>query len=280
MIIVDAHQHFWKIDRGVNGWITDEISGIRRDYLPDHLKPYLDHFGISKTILVQASETDAENSFMLDQAVVSDFVGGIVAWVDLAAADAMQKIEALAVSEKIKGIRPVLQGIEDSEWVLQDNVLANLAHLPRLGLRFDALIQTQHLAVINVLAQKIPDLQIVVDHAAKPVIRGGQLPSAQWRRGIVDLAKHSQIYSKLSGLVTEHGPGWTRKTLQPVADHLFDSFGANRVMWGSDWPVLELDGSYPQWFSCVQKLVSSGSKSEQADILGGTASRFYGLDTA
>ena len=276
-MIVDAHQHFWLIDRGVNGWIDDSISGIRRDYLPEHLEPYCRHLGIDQTILVQASETLGENGFMADLAAESGLVGGIVAWLDLTSTDAFRTLEDLSKSPIIKGIRPVLQGIEDTNWVLQDSVMSCLKVLPALGLRFDALIQPRHLPVIAKLAEAVPDLDIVIDHAAKPVIQGGRRPDADWYDGMRHVASHPHLHCKISGLATEHGPGWTATTMQPVVDHLLDTFSPARLMWGSDWPVLELDGSYVQWFTCLQSMLSGCSASEKADVLGNTAARFYGL---
>ena len=277
-MIVDAHQHFWQISRGVNTWIDDSISGIRRDYSPEHLAPYLKHLGIDKTILVQASETVEENRFMTDLADQCDFIGGIVAWVDLSASSAVDKLEQLAANPLIKGIRPVLQGIEDDEWILQENVISALRELPILGLRFDALIQTRHLNAISEVASLIPELAIVVDHAAKPVISDGAEPDAAWFDGMSELAQNEQVFCKLSGLVTEHGEGWTVNALRPVFEHLLNVFTPDRLMWGSDWPVLELDGSYVQWFSCVNSLISDLSSTERDQILGGSAARFYGLE--
>ncbi len=276
-MIIDAHQHFWQIDRGVSDWIDDSISGIRRDYLPSHLAPYLDHLKIEKTVLVQASETLSENDFMLKLAEQAPFIGAIVAWLDLSDTNAPKILEDLAPKPLIKGVRPVLQGIEDDDWILQPKVMDNLRRLPDLGLRFDALIQPRHLPCIDKLAWAIPDLPIVVDHAAKPLIRGGRVLDDDWKRGMVKLAKHPQMHCKISGLATEFGPGWSADTLKPVVDHLFSCFGPSRLMWGSDWPVLELDGSYSQWFTCLQSLISDLSSEEKADILGLTAARFYGL---
>lgn len=273
-MIVDAHHHFWRIDRGVYDWIEDSIWPLRRDYLPEHLAPYLSHLGIDKTILVQASETLSENPFLMDMAETAGFVGGIVAWADLAAPDAIETLGTLAQHPIIKGVRPVLQGIDDTNWILRPEVLAALRHFPELGLRFDALVQPRHLPVIAKLSQAIPELQIVIDHAAKPKIANGLKPEAEWHAGMVDLAQNQMIYCKLSGLATEFGPGWSSKTLSPISELLLSSFGSERLMWGSDWPVLELDGSYSQWFSQAQAMIS---KDDQELVFGNTAARFYGL---
>lgn len=277
-MIVDAHQHFWQIDQGIYDWIDDDISGIKRDYQPEHLAPYLNHLNIDKTILVQAAETLKENELMLEAANNNPFIGGIVAWVDLMSNDCASMLEDLASKPIIKGIRPVLQGIEDTNWILQDQVIENLKRLPQLGLRFDALIQPRHLGVIKILGEKIPDLSIVVDHAAKPIIENGLLSSNIWFDGFRELAKNPKTFCKISGLATEYGSGWSAKTLQPIADHLLESFSPNRIMWGSDWPVLELDGSYTQWFLCLKNLIENLDDQDQKRILGETAIEFYGIE--
>lgn len=274
---VDAHHHFWKIDLGIYGWISDDIAGIRRDYQPDHLAPYLNHLGVSKTVLVQAGESLLENDAMLAIADHSDFVAGVVAWVDLTAPDASSQLEDLAAHDKVKSIRPVLQGIADSDWVLQPNVVSNLRLLPELNLCFDALIQPRHLAVLDRLTDLIPELNVVIDHAAKPVIANGQAAGPDWELGMARLAEKSQIFCKLSGMATEQGPGWQASTLQPVCDHLLSTFGPRRLMWGSDWPVLELVGSYTQWFEAAQQMLSGLSDEDRDWVMGKTATQFYSL---
>lgn len=274
---VDAHHHFWKIDLGIYDWISDDIAGIRRDYQPDHLAPYLKHLGVSKTVLVQAGESLLENDAMLAIADHSDFVAGVVAWVDLTAADAASRLEELAGHDKVKSIRPVLQGIADNDWVLQPEVVSNLRLLPELNLCFDALIQPRHLAVLDQLTDQIPQLHVVIDHAAKPVIARGQAAGSDWESGMARLAEKPQIFCKLSGMATEQGPGWQASTLQPVCDHLLSTFGPRRLMWGSDWPVLELVGSYTQWYEAAQQMLSGLSAEDRDWVMGKTATQFYNL---
>lgn len=277
MDFVDAHHHFWKIDRGIYDWISDDISGIRRDYEPEHLSHYLSHLGVSKTVLVQAAESLIENAAMLEIAAENDFVAGVVAWVDLDDPAAAKELESFAKNPKVKSIRPVLQGIEDNDWVLRQQVQKNIALLPQLGLRFDALIQPRHLDAIDTLSDNIPDLMIVIDHAAKPIIANGKPAGTVWENGMSRLARKPNIYCKLSGIATEQGPGWQAKTLKPVSDHLLAAFGPSRLMWGSDWPVLELSGSYTQWFNVAQELISDLSVEDRQKVMGKTATEFYGL---
>jgi len=275
--IIDAHHHFWRIGRDVNGWITDDISAIRRDYLHDHLAPYVSHLGIDGTVLVQASETWSENAFMAEQAAACGFVKAVVGWVDLSDAAAPEHLQDLARQPIVKAVRPVLQGIEDSAWIMRPDVMANVAKLAPLGLRLDALIQPRHLPVIDKLARALPDLPIVINHCAKPEFHGDPALFAAWTDGITRLSEHPQICCKLSGLAAEYGAGWQTCVLKNVADHVITAFGPSRVMWGSDWPVLELDGSYPQWLTCVKQLIANFSPEEQADIMGKSAMRHYGI---
>ncbi|MBT0957180.1 amidohydrolase family protein [Alphaproteobacteria bacterium KMM 3653] len=275
--IIDAHHHFWRIDRGVNSWITDDIAAIRRDYLHDHLAPYVSHLGIDGTVLVQASETWSENTFMAEQAAACGFVKAVVGWVDLSDAAAVEHLQDLARQPIVKAVRPVLQGIDDPDWILRPDVIANVAKLVPLGLRFDALIQPRHLPVIDRLARTLPDLPIVINHCAKPEFHGTPDSWAAWNEGISRLSQHPQICCKLSGLAAEYGPGWNTDAFLDVADYVITAFGPSRVMWGSDWPVLELDGSYPQWLSCIERLIAKYSPDEQAEIMGKSAMRYYGI---
>jgi L-fuconolactonase len=177
----------------------------------------------------------------------------------------------------LRGIRPMLQDIGDTGWVLQDQVITGLRKVAAAGLRMDALITTRHLFVIEQLAQAIPELPLVVDHCAKPVFTGHD-PGEDWRRGMTALAAHPQVCCKLSGLANEFGPGWSAETLQPVFDHVAGAFGAERLMWGSDWPVLELAGDYSDWLMTAQQMAGSLSAREREQVFGGSALKFYGLN--
>jgi L-fuconolactonase len=172
----------------------------------------------------------------------------------------------------------MLQDISDTRWIAQPAVIANLHKLAERGLRLDALVTPRHLDVLAEVAQQVPSLKIVIDHCAKPVIAGGADAGDDWRRGMAQLAKLPQIMCKVSGLANEAGPGWTADILRPVVDHVLARFGAERVMWGSDWPVLNLAGGYDRWRSVSDELFAPLSDADRAAIYGGTAQRFYGLD--
>jgi L-fucono-1,5-lactonase len=276
-MIVDAHQHFWKIDRGDYFWMDDSVSQIRRDILPPVLKPLVERCGVSASIAVQAASTVAETEFLLSLAASTPLVRGVVGWVDLESSHAATVMKKLAGNPFFKGIRPMLQDIEETDWVLRSDVIGNLAIASELGLTLDALVQPRHLDVLAELAAALPDLKIVVDHCAKPVIRDGKDAGEGWRRGMALLAEHKQIFCKLSGLANEYGTGWSEQNLRPVLNHVLLTFGPKRLMWGSDWPVLELAGTYEDWFACAQGLTSELAEKDRAQIFGETAADFYRL---
>lgn len=275
---IDSHQHFIAIDRGVHDWITDEMSKLRRNNEARHLGPQMAASGVSGSILVQASTTRAENDYMLREAEEAGFVRGVVGWIDLEAPDAVEQIEELAGNPLMCGIRPILQEMPDDEWVLREPVVIALSHLPRLGLCFDALIQPRHLPVIERLARRLPEMPMVIDHAANPEIAGGVLPDKAWRRGIASCAAHNQVFCKFSGLATHDVAGWqTSNAVVDVLSTLMTEFGPGKLMWGSDWPVLNLAADYGDWVTLCDSLVSNFSDAERAAFFGGTALQFYGV---
>ncbi|MGV3693340.1 MAG: amidohydrolase family protein, partial [Paracoccus marcusii] len=198
-----------------------------------------------------------------------------VGWIDLTG-DVAAQLSRIA-HPALRGIRPMLQDIDDTRWILQDGVIVALRQVAGAGLRLDALITPRHLPVIEELAGRVPSLPIVIDHCAKPVFDGTD-PGPDWRRGIDALAAHPQVVCKLSGLANEFGPGWSADTLRPVFDHVLRAFGPERLMWGSDWPVLELAGTYADWLQVAQTLCAALSDADRAQVFGQTAIRFYDLN--
>ncbi|WP_128255591.1 amidohydrolase family protein [Falsirhodobacter deserti] len=266
--MIDAHQHFWRISRGDYGWMDDSVAAIRRDHLPADLHPLAEKGGIDGTVLVQAAPTVEETLFLLEIADRTPLVRGVVGWIDLEG-DVDAQLQRIG-HPALRGIRPMLQDIADTAWVLRERVIEGLRKVAARGLRMDALITPRHLPVIDRLARLIPALPIVVDHCAKPVF---PITDA-WRSGIASLAVHPQIFCKLSGLANECGRDWSADSLRPVADHVIGAFGANRVMWGSDWPVLNLAGNYERWLAVAQQIVAPG---DHAKVFGGSATQFYDL---
>ncbi|QFI68166.1 amidohydrolase family protein [Sinorhizobium alkalisoli] len=277
MNFIDAHQHYWTLGLGHNDWPGPDLEPIYRDFGPDDLKPHLAAAGVTRTVLVQAAPNVAETEFLLAIAEREETVAAVVGWVDLFAPDAVSEVERLRRHSKFKGIRPMLQSIAETAWILRPEVIATLEALPRLDVRFDALIQPRHLPVIAALADRLPELAIVVDHGAKPFIAEGRIEP--WRADMASLALRPNVNVKLSGLVTEAGGAWSRERLSPYASHLLDVFGADRVMFGSDWPVVLLEAGYAEWFAAARALTAARTESERQAVFAGTAARFYGITT-
>jgi len=273
---VDAHHHFWRLARGDYGWLTPAMGPIHRDFMPKELAPLLDAAGIERTVLVQAAATAAETNFLLDLAEQTPFVAGVVGWVDFEAPDAPHRIAGLAGRSKLVGLRPMIQDLADDAWMLGKSLTPAFGAMIAHGLTLDALVRPRHLPILLEFAARHPDLSIVVDHGGKPEIAAGALKP--WAREIEIIARDTELRCKLSGLVTEAGPGVTLADLRPYIDTLLDAFGPDRLMWGSDWPMVNLNGDYASWFEQVLSALGSRSGSDVEWILGRTAATFYGLD--
>lgn len=268
---IDSHCHVWRLDRGDYGWLDGTggpLAPIRRDF------SLADHPGASALILVQAAPTAAETDHLLAIARADARVLGVVGWVDLAAPDAAEALAARAADPLFLGIRPMLQDIDDTDWLA--GMTGPLAEAARLGLTFDALVTTCHLPMLARVAAAQPDLSIVIDHAAKP----GTADRPGWAEGMAALAALPHVHCKLSGLLTELPPGAMDDplpTLRPIVRHLLDTFGPERLIWGSDWPVLTLAAPYARWEELTDALLADLSGAERAAIMGGNAARFYGV---
>lgn len=277
--VIDGHQHFWRLSRGDYDWITPDLAVLRRDYLPGDLAPLLKDTGVDGTVLVQAAATEAETSFMLDLAGENAFVRGVVGWVDMEALDAPDRVAALACNPRLRGIRPMIQDIPDPEWMLRPALVPAFDAVAGLGLAFDALVKPVHLKPLLRLLERHTGLRAVVDHGAKPAIREGIEGGAfdAWAADMAAIARETPALCKLSGLVTEAAPGWSVETLRPYVDRLIELFGPHRLIWGSDWPVLNLNGDYAGWHRTSLALLSGLGEEERAAVLGGNAIRFYEL---
>jgi L-fuconolactonase len=279
-MVIDAHQHFWRLADRQGEWPPASLAPLYRDFAPVDLLPVLQRCGIGGTVLVQSLPTPQDTAFLLDLAARHAFVRGVVGWVDMKASDAAAQIAALARHRLLKGLRPMLQDLQDDDWIddaaLDPAVHAMLAH----GLAFDALVRPRQLRALASFAQRHPHLPIVIDHAAKTQIARAAWQQP-WQRDIAALAELPNVCCKLSGLLTEAGDAPTEATLRAAVDHLFATFGAERLMWGSDWPVLNLAGDYADWFAMAQRLCRARPGFDAAAlnaVFGGNARRFYKLD--
>lgn len=270
---VDAHHHIWDLSRPGYGWIAPD-SPLRRDVALEELRPLLGP--VTTTLLVQADDSEAETEYLLRQAHNSGgLVRGVVGWTDLAAPDAEARIAALARDPLLKGLRPMLQDIPERDWILREDVAPGLRAMRRAGLRLDLLVLPHHLPLLPELVARHPDLPMVIDHAAKPPIRDGRFEP--WASDMARAAACPGLHCKLSGLLTEAPPGAEAGTLRPWVAHLLAVFGPQRLIWGSDWPVLELAAPYARWLALTDALLAPLAEAERAAILGGNARRFYGL---
>lgn len=268
--MIDAHFHIWRLDRNDYGWLTPAIGSIYRDVTVDHWRAVSAPCGIRGGILVQAAPTEAETRFLLQQAQAAPDILGVVGWVDMLASDAPARIVALARQSKLKALRPMLQDIADPDWILQAALLPAFEAMLQCDLAFDALIKPVHLPRIATLARRLPALRIVVDHGAKPDIAHGQWQG--WADDLARLADAPQVACKLSGLWNEAGAQAPLHALEPCARQILSCFGTTRVLWGSDWPVLELAGDYAAWHRAATSWIDPSAR---ADVFEAVARRVY-----
>jgi L-fuconolactonase len=280
-VIVDAHHHLWQPARGDYGWLdaraNPALARIERDFLVEHYQSLAAANGIAGSVLVQAAQTVAETRWLLAQARASKgLIEGVVGWLDMAAPDAPDVLDALARDRLLCSIRPMLQGIPEVDWVLQPRLDPAFRALIEHDLAFDVLVRPPHLKAALTLLVRYPEMRAIVDHCAKPDIAHGMWQP--WADDIRRLAQETNAYCKLSGLATEAHTDWKIADLQPYAEHVIDCFGPERIAWGSDWPVMLLNTEYARWLDAAQQLIGSLSASEQAGILGRNAIRFYRLN--
>ncbi len=286
---IDGHCHYWALKRGDYGWLSPDaahLAPIYRDFGQAEMKPLAEKAGISHRILVQAAPTVAETDYLLEQAAKDSAVAGVVGWADLANAASVATLERLVGNPLFKGVRPMLQDIEDIEWIATAPNAEAIAALKRLGLRFDALVMPQHLQALRLFVEANPDLPVIIDHAAKPAFTApdDDPRHALWKVGMAELSGHTHVHCKLSGLLTElpaaglTTPVAAAAALMPTLETLLTWFGPQRIVWGSDWPVLNLAGGYDFWVEVTALLLDNLSDDERASIYSGAAQRFYGLD--
>lgn len=285
---IDGHCHYWALKRSDYGWLTPDaahLAPIYRDFGAAEMHPLAEAAGIPRRILVQAAPTETETQFLLDQGHEDKAVAGVVGWVDLSLPDSVASLERFAGNPLFKGVRPMLQDLDDPDWIATRPHPEAIAALKRLGLRFDALVMPQHLAALLRFVDANPDLPVIIDHAAKSAFAApaDDPRHVLWDAGMAALARAPQVCCKLSGPLTElpaerrTTPEMAATSLQPTVDKLLAWFGPERIIWGSDWPVLTLAAPFAFWDDVTTRLLDGLGGSERAAILGGTAATFYGL---
>ena len=275
---LDTHQHFWKADRGDYHWMTPDVPILARDYLPDHLRPELRKAGVSQTILVQAAQTVAETDFLLKTAEETDFVAGVIGWFDLEDENFPAVFEEKQTRHpKLIGVRPMLQDLGNDRWITGAKVIKNLTYLAKRKSVFEFLTYTRHLPFVLQVLDQVPGLHAVVDHISKPEIKTGKLEP--WKDLMSRVARHENLFCKLSGMVTEadHN-GWRPDHLRPYIEHVLDSFGEDRIMFGSDWPVCLLAASYAEVINALSTVVANHlSPNGLTKLFSNNGRGFYGI---
>jgi L-fuconolactonase len=275
MVRIDAHQHFWNPVHGHYGWLLPSDTSLYRDFPPSMLRPLLDDAAIDGTILVQAAPAETETDLLLAIAETTPWVRGVIGWVDLDAPSVAARIRIRSRHRRFVGIRPMLQDEADSNAILSVKRIKALEALAECGLAFDALIRPGQIETIASLARLLPKLTIVIDHGAKPHIE--RFTSLSWRKAIRQAAELPNISCKLSGLLTELACGVPQSSVFPYMDTLLDAFGSERLIWGSDWPVLTKAASYFEWVQITNEWLSNLEANAAMHIMGGNAHRIYKL---
>jgi L-fuconolactonase len=272
--IVDAHQHFWDVERFHYPWITPQIDVLRRAFLPEHLKPILAKAGVDRTILVQALHSLAESRWLLELASANEFIAGVVVWVDLTSSSLGRDLDEIQVHPKFKGVRHDIEDEPDEKWMIRKDVLLGLTEIECRGIPFDLLVRPRHLKYIPILRASCPRLKLVVDHIAKPAIARGEMDP--WARDLELVARLPNVCCKLSGMITEASwESWKPDDLKPFVEHVVRQFGYSRLMFGSDWPVCTLAGSYQQAMAALRHVLGSLSDADATKVWGGSAIDFY-----
>jgi len=275
---IDSHQHFWNPARGDYDWMPKGDPVLDLIYRPSDLTATLARHQIDGTVLVQAAATVAETEYMLGLADASDFIKGVVGWVDFEQPADAKVLERLKAHPKFKGVRPMIQDIPDDNWMLRGDVQWAYAALSDLDLTFDALGFPRHLANFLTILKRYPKLRVVIDHCMKPQIRDHNAANfAFWAEGMARLAGETGAFVKFSALITEANPDWSVDALRPYVDHILRVFGPERIMWGSDWPVCRLREEYDGWISAAKILTAHLPPDALAHVYGRTAEQFYRL---
>ncbi len=276
---IDAHQHFWQFDPVRDAWITEgSMAAIRRDFMPDDLAPTLSQHGFDGCVAVQAAQSEAETAFLLDLAAKHYFIKGVVGWVDIKGNHLAERLDYFSQFPKLKGFRHVLQG-EKSIFMLSPKFIEGLRLLGQRGFTYDILVYPNQLKFVHQLLNKSDNQPFVIDHIAKPYISKGLIK--EWTKDIGVAAKHDNVFCKISGMVTEADwQGGQEADFTPYLDVIFEAFGVDRIMYGSDWPVCLVAATYEKQLAIVQNYVSKLSDTEGAKIMGLNAAQFYNLTTA
>jgi L-fuconolactonase len=272
---IDSHVHFWKYDKREYSWIDGNMKVLQKNYLPEDLALTLKRNNVDACVAVQALPSEVETRFLAELAATHPSIVGVVGWCDLQSGDVNKKLDELATYPAIKGIRHIVQS-EPDDFLLRPEFRRGIGALQPHGFTYDLLIYPRQLQAAADLVRTFPEQSFIVDHCAKPNIREKEMD--MWRKGITDLAMYPNVTCKLSGLITEaRWKEWSAGDFYPYLDVVFQSFGTNRLMFGSDWPVMLLAGMYVQWKSLLEKYMENHLPEERDAVFGGNAQRVYNL---
>ncbi|GAB3560012.1 amidohydrolase family protein [Spirosoma fluminis] len=272
---IDAHQHFWHFDPVRDTWITDDMAVIQRDFLPADLEPVLKENGVDGCVAVQAAQSEAETLFLVSMAQNYDIVKGVVGWVDLQSEQIYERLEVLSQFEEIKGFRHVAQA-EPDDFLMRPAVIKGIRQLAAFDLTYDILIYPNQLKAAMHLVRAVPEVNFVIDHLAKPYVKKKEI--SRWSNFMTEIAKNKNVSCKLSGMVTEADwQDWGKKDFFPYLDVVFEHFGPDRLMFGSDWPVCLVAANYTQVKTIVEEYVSTWGDEAREKVFGATAMAFYNL---
>jgi L-fucono-1,5-lactonase len=273
---IDSHQHFWRYNPAEYDWIDESMAALRRDFLPEDLNPELQANGFHGSVVVQVRQTLEETRWLLDLAERSPAILGVVGWVDLQSSEVRSQLKLFAQNAKLVGIRHIVQSEPDDRFLLRPGFLRGISVLEEFDLAYDILIYTRHLPVAAEFVERFPQQRFVLDHLAKPPIKSGSIGS--WADGIRRLAAFPNVFAKLSGLVTEADwQTWRSEQIEPYLDVAFSSFGPERLMIGSDWPVCLAAGTYSRTVSVVKNYLERLQPHCSDAVLGKNAQRFWRL---
>lgn len=275
-MVIDSHQHFWKYDPVKYSWIDDSMKVLQKDFLPSNLGPILKSNMVDGCVAVQADQSEEETEFLLQLAGENEFIKGVVGWVDLRADDVDKKLAHFSKDKKLKGVRHIVQEEPDPEFMLRKDFQNGIGLLAQFGLTYDILVYPNQLAAAVLLTRAFPEQNFVLDHIAKPRISEG--PDSEWVHHIKELALNPNVSCKVSGMVTEtKNFKWKEQDFSPFMEVVLHAFGWQRLMFGSDWPVCLLAGSYKEVLTIVKDYISKLSDKERAGIMGLNAVSFYSL---
>jgi L-fuconolactonase len=276
MMKIDSHQHFWRYNPTRDAWITDDMSILKRDFLPEELALECKANGIDASIAIQADQSEKETLFLLEMAGDNPHIAGVVGWIDLMAANVEERLQFFSRYKKLRGFRHIAQAEPDDRFLMQPDFVRGISRLREFGFTYDILVYPKQLPAAIELVFKFPEQRFVVDHVAKPEIKSQDI--TLWETHIRRIADSPNVYCKLSGLVTvADWRNWKPVDFKPYLDVVFDAFGADRLMFGSDWPVCLVAASYAQMKQIIEEYVRGFTATQKENIFGGNAIQFYDL---